>query len=267
MEIFGYIASLFIGISLGLVGAGGSILTVPVMVYLFHIPVMTATSYSLFIVGATSLMGACYQVKQDHVNGKVAITFSLVSLTMVFLVRYFVLPGIPPQLFVISGVAISYSLISMLLFSMLMILASRAMIRKKQQDGAETKAENSMMRLLLYGLLVGLVTGFLGAGGGFILIPALVLLLGFTMKDAIGTSLLIIAINSLFGFALDMGHILIDWQLLLIITGMATGGLVLGIAAGKNISAKKLKISFGWMIMLAGIMIMVKELAGFFTSY
>jgi uncharacterized membrane protein YfcA len=263
MAILGYIASFFIGVSLGLLGAGGSILTVPVMVYLFHVPVLEATSYSLFIVGVTSLLGACYQYKQENVQGKVAMLFGMVSLLVVSLIRKIVLPNIPSTLFVISGVNVTFSIISMLLFAIVMMLAAYAMIRRRKLEDEKRPSDRCTIRLVLCGVLVGSVTGFLGAGGGFFLIPSLVLLLGLPMKKAIGTSLLIIAINSIVGFSMDLQHVTIDWLLLGGVTLIAATGIYFGFMAGRKIPVAKLKVVFGWFVLLIGIMILVKELSSF----
>ena len=262
MELLGYLASLFIGISLGLVGAGGSILTVPVMVYLFGVPVMMASSYSLFIVGITSSLGALYQKKRGSVNGKVAALFCAVSLTEVFLIRNFVLPQIPAQLFLLDGVAVTFSFVSMAVFSLLMVAAALAMM-KKVPSGSGSPNGRRTKEVFLAAILVGLVTGFLGAGGGFIVIPALVLLLRLPMKEAIGTSLLIIAINSLIGFGLDLQHVTIEWHLLCLVTVLAAVGIFVGMLVGRKISTCQLKISFGWFVLLVGITILINEVSGF----
>lgn len=263
MAILGYIASLFIGVSLGLLGAGGSILTVPVMVYLFHVPVLEATSYSLFIVGVTSLLGACYQYRQENINGRVAVFFSIISLTIVSLIRKVVLPAIPSKLFVLYGANVTYSIVSMVLFAIVMMAAAYAMIgRRKLEDGNQVSNRNTG-RLIVCGVLVGLVTGFLGAGGGFILIPSLVLLLGLPMRKAIGTSLLIIAINSMVGFSMDLQHVTIDWSLLGGVTIIAATGILFGFMAGRKIPVVKLKAVFGWFVLLVAVAILVKELTSF----
>ena len=266
MEIIGYIVSLFIGVSLGLIGAGGSILTVPVMVYLFHVPVLEATSYSLFIVGSTSLLGAYYQYKQDQVNGKVAIFFGLVSMSVVSLIRNYVLPKIPDVLGRLHGVAITTSFVSMLMFSILMTVAAWAMIRKKQSGEVTAQPKRMSIRLLWCGIMVGLLTGFLGAGGGFVLIPSLVLFLGLSMKNAVGTSFLIIALNSLLGFSMDLHHMVIQWKLLGFVSLFAAGGILLGIVMSRKISAAQLKVSFGWFVLAVAVLILVKELGGFFIK-
>lgn len=261
MEIIGFIAVIFIGISLGLIGAGGSILTVPVMVYLFDVPVLMATSYSLFIVGITSLVGAVQKHKQGNVNYRIAIHFCLVSLIVVYVVRQFVIPAIPHKLFFFQGIAITSALVNMTLFACLMIAAAYSMIRRKHLHQSNSQG-HSFAPLFFCSVVVGLVTGLMGAGGGFLLIPALVLLLGLSMKEAIGTSLLIIASNSLIGFSLDINHFSMEWMFLGCVTLITITGLVIGLAIGKKIPARHLKIAFGWFVLFMGVFILLKE----FTS-
>jgi len=260
MEMLGYIVCLLVGLSLGLIGAGGGILTVPVMVYLFHIPVLLSTTYSLFIVGAASLVGAWYQYRRDHVNLRIAVIFCLLSMSVVFVIRHYLLPRIPGDLFVVSGVTVTMSFLCMVMFSMLMILVALAMILKKQPGTAGAEKGRSNLHILWCAILVGLLTGFLGAGGGFILIPSLVLFLGLSMKDAVGTSLLIIAMNSLTGFTMDLNHVTIQWPLLAGITLIAAGGLFLGTIISKRISAEQLKLFFGWFVLAVAVGILIKEL-------
>ncbi|GAO43041.1 sulfite exporter TauE/SafE family protein [Flavihumibacter petaseus] len=262
MELLGYIVCLLVGLSLGLIGAGGGILTVPVMVYLFHMPVLLATSYSLFVVGGVSLTGAWYQFRQQQVNLRVALLFCAVSMSIVFVVRHFVLPRIPDELFVLFGVPVTTSFCCMVLFAILMITAALAMIMKEPARDAAGGQQNTV-HVLWCGLVVGLLTGFLGAGGGFILIPALVLFLGLPMKEAVGTSLFIIALNSLAGFALDLDHVTIEWPLLAGITVVAATGMFAGAALGRRVSTERLKHAFGWFVLVVGVAILIRELTGF----
>lgn len=262
MEIAGYIASLLIGISLGLIGGGGSILTVPVMVYLFGLQPLLATSYSLFVVGSTSLVGAYSHYRKGQLNFKAALVFGAASIVTVFLTRRFLLPAIPEALR-FGNFTLPLSLLTMVLFAVLMLLASYSMIKSRPVADGEIKECRDCIRftkLLLYGVAIGLVTGLLGAGGGFLLIPALVFLLKLPMKKAIGTSLLIIALNSLIGFLGDLGHLFIDWPFLLTITVIAMAGIFGGIALGKNINSNQLKRGFGVFVLLMGIGILLKEL-------
>lgn len=264
MEIAGYLLAAVVGMSLGLIGGGGSILTVPILVYIMGINPVLATSYSLFIVGATSLVGAYNSYRSGWVNIKIALLFGLSSIITVFIVRKILMPLIPPVLFSNEHFSITQELATMVLFAVLMLLASIAMIKNTPEETGFDKSASSVQAnfftLLLYGIAIGLVTGFLGAGGGFLLIPALVLLVKIPMKKAIGTSLLIIALNSLIGFSGDIGHFVIDWKFLIIITLIAIAGVFMGGFLSKKIDGEKLKKAFGWFVLIMGIYILVKEL-------
>ena len=261
MEVIGYIASLLIGISLGLIGGGGSILTVPVMVYLFGLQPLLATSYSLFIVGSTSLVGAYTNFRKGLVNTKAALLFGASSIVTVFLTRKYIVPIIPENIMTIGNITVTGELLTMVLFAVLMLLASISMIRKRKESVEEKECKDCIRfgKLVFYGIAIGLVTGFLGAGGGFLLIPALVLLLNLPMKKAVGTSLMIIALNSLIGFTGDLGHFSIDWAFLLKITAIAVAGIFIGDVISKKIPGDKLKKGFGWFVLVMGIYILVKE--------
>lgn len=261
MEIIGYISSLIIGISLGLIGGGGSILTVPVLVYLFGVNPVLATAYSLFIVGATSLVGVFPKYKSGEVNLKTALIFGIPSIVAVFATRAFIVPAIPAEVFTIGDFAVSKSLLMMILFAVLMLFASVSMIRNKKR-GIEQSGEQrfNYPLILLEGAIVGVLTGLVGAGGGFLIIPALVLLSKLPMKQAVGTSLLIIAAKSLIGFTGDLGKQTMDWILLLPVTGLAIAGIFLGNALSKKIPADSLKKGFGWFVLVMGIYIIIKEL-------
>jgi uncharacterized protein len=262
MEIVGYIASLLIGISLGLIGGGGSILTVPVLVYLFGLQPLVATSYSLFVVGSTSLIGAINNFKKGLVNVKAALLFGSASIITVFLTRKFFVPVIPKNIVTIKGIDVTESLLVMILFAFLMLLSSISMIRNKKIETEQTECKDCFRftKLLGYGIAIGIVTGLLGAGGGFLLIPALVFLLKLPMKKAIGTSLMIIALNSLIGFTGDLGHFSIDWFFLLKITAIAVIGILIGGTVGKKLQGDKLKKGFGWFVLTMGIYILMKEI-------
>lgn len=262
MEVIAYIVAAFIGISLGLIGGGGSILTMPVLVYLFGVSPTLATSYSLFVVGSTSLIGAISNYRKGQVNIKAALFFGAASIVTVFLTRKFVVPLIPEYLFTIGSFRVSSALATMVFFGVLMLMASISMITSKQTEGEAQECKNCIkfFKLLGYGLSIGLVTGLLGAGGGFLLIPALVFLLKLPMKKAIGTSLLIIALNSLIGFAGDIGHFDIQWRFLITVTIVATLGLLIGNLISKKLPGEKLKKGFGWFVLIMGIYIILKEI-------
>jgi len=262
MEIIGYIASLVIGISLGLIGGGGSILTVPVLVYLLKVEPVVATAYSLFIVGSASLVGAFPKYKQGQVNLKTALIFGLPSIAAVFATRKFIVPQIPKEVFNIGDFVVTKSILMMVLFAILMVFASISMIRdkKKKEEAAVAEQKFNYPIILMEGAVVGTLTGLVGAGGGFLIIPALVLLSKLPMKQAVGTSLLIIAAKSLIGFTGDLSNYTMDWKLLLTVTALAIAGIFIGDALSKKIDGNKLKKGFGWFVLVMGIYIIVKEL-------
>ncbi len=270
MEVLGYLLAALVGISLGLIGGGGSILTVPILVYVMRINPVLATSYSLFIVGSTSMVGAFNNYRKGYVSIKTALLFGLSSIFTVFFTRKILIPRIPDVLVNRPHLQVTQSMATMLLFAILMMLASVSMIREKKEmiDNANDKLivrgniryDSHLARLLLYGVLIGLATGFLGAGGGFLLIPALVIVLKMPMKKAVGTSLLIIALNSLIGFTGDIGHFKFDWNFLTVITLIAVAGIFVGGFLAKRIEGDKLKKAFGWFVLIMGIYIFVKEI-------
>ncbi|SMD03175.1 sulfite exporter TauE/SafE family protein [Pedobacter nyackensis] len=261
MELIAYLATAFIGISLGLIGGGGSILTMPVLVYLFGINPLLATSYSLFVVGTTSLVGAINNYRKEQVHLKAAFFFGSASIITVFITRKFILPSVPTHVLTINGFTITSALVTMVLFGALMLLAATSMIKDQGSQDAEKECKDCLrfFNLFGYGVGIGLVTGLLGAGGGFLLIPALVFLVKIPMKKAIGTSLLIIALNSMIGFAGDLGHFAVNWKFLMGITSVAITGLFLGTIISKKIRGNQLKKGFGWFILLMGIFIILKE--------
>jgi uncharacterized membrane protein YfcA len=262
MEIIGYLASILIGISLGLIGGGGSILTVPVLVYLFHIEPVLATAYSLFIVGSSSLVGAWPKYKQGFVNLKTAIIFGIPSIASVYATRKFLVPAIPNELGEFWGIVVTKSLLMMMLFAILMVAASFSMIRSKASKETITEEEQKFNYplILLEGALVGILTGLVGAGGGFLIIPALVMLSKLPMKQAVGTSLLIIAAKSLIGFTGDLGNRTMDWTLLLSVTALAIAGIFIGDKLSKKIDGNKLKTGFGWFVLVMGLYIIAQQL-------
>jgi len=262
MEIAGYIASIFIGLALGLVGGGGSILTVPVLVYLFGIDAVMATGYSLFIVGFTSAIGSITYFKRGLVRLNTAVIFGVPSIIAVYLTRAYIVPAIPNEIGQIGSLLITKSILLLSLFALLMIAASYSMIKKNKAivvTDDVIKAPNIVI-VLIEGTVVGVLTGLVGAGGGFLIIPALVMLSKLSMKEAVGTSLVIIAAKSLLGFTGELKTPGLDWIFLLSVSAFALIGIFIGLALSSKIDGNKLKPAFGWFVLVMGLYILIKEL-------
>lgn len=261
LDLLGYFGALIIGVVLGLIGGGGSILTVPVLVYLLMINPVTATAYSLFVVGATTLVGAINSLKKKLVDFRTATVFAIPAFIAVYSTRKFLVPAIPELIFSFWGFEVTKDIGIMLFFAIIMVVASISMIKNNgKKEPAETKIKYNYPLIILEGLVVGVLTGVVGAGGGFLIIPALVLLAKLPMKKAVATSLLIIAVKSLIGFIGDIENLKIDWIFLLIFTGLSILGIFLGGYLNKYIDGKKLKTAFGWFVLVMGIYIIVKEI-------
>ncbi|MDF4204381.1 sulfite exporter TauE/SafE family protein [Maribacter sp. SA7] len=260
LHIFGYISALIIGISLGLIGGGGSILAVPVLAYLFSINEKAATAYSLFIVGASALVGGWKQHLKGYVDWRTAIVFGIPAIIGVTLVRHYVVPAMPNILFEIDNFQFTRRMAMFGLFAILMIPAAYSMLKKEKKIENTGVVAYNYPLILLEGLLVGSITGLIGAGGGFLIIPALVVLANVEMKVAVGTSLIIIAIKSLMGFFLgDAMTMLIDWEFLAIFTSISFVGIFIGSYLSSFIDGKKLKQGFGYFILVMAVFIFYME--------
>lgn len=261
LEIFGFIAALFIGLLLGLMGGGGSIVTVPVLVYLMHFSPVVATGYSLFVVGSTSAVGASMYWKRGLIDFKTALNFGAPASIAVYLTRQFIIPAIPEKMFEISTFHITKSIFLMLLFALILIMASMSMIKGRKE--LKKVAEQKYIRkrsVFLQGLGIGFLTGMVGVGGGFMIVPALVILSGLSMKRAVGTSLLIMAANSLIGFLGDIFTSDIEWGFLLLFTSISIIGIFAGNFLSKKIPGEKLRKGFGWFVLAMGVYILIKEI-------
>lgn len=263
MGILGLSLAIIVGVSLGLIGSGGSILTVPILVYVMGVEPVLATAYSLFIVGATALVGGIQSATQKKVDFKTVLIFGVPSIAAVFMTRLWLVPLIPKHIMTIGSFVVTKPIALMVLFAVVMIAASISMIMPSKNNNNDENAPMSYNypMILLEGMLVGVLTGLVGAGGGFLIIPALVLLAKMPMKLAVGTSLFIIAAKSLIGFVGDMqGDEIIDWTLLGSFTLAAAVGIFIGIFLAKKVEGDKLKTSFGWFVLVMGFYIIAKEL-------
>lgn len=266
MIITGFIAFLIIGLILGLIGGGGSILGVPVLVYLMCYSADVATGYSLFIVGLTSLIGAIAYLRKGEISAEAIFQFALASLTTVFCVRKFLMPSIPQTMY-IADFEISKHILIMVLFAILILCSSYSMIKKRKHNRINEVKWDEFARspmgvpfVILLGIVVGFITGFVGAGGGFIIVPVLIFFLRLNFKKAVGTSLCIIALNSLIGFIGNIGHQTIDWLFLCTISAICAAGILMGSLVSNKVSPQKLRPAFGWFTLIVGVFVLIKEL-------
>lgn len=261
MELLAYVLAILIGISLGLIGSGGSILTVPILVYMLGIDPLMATAYSLFIVGITALFGGVSYAKQRLVDFRMVWVFGIPSIFMVLATRTFIMPQIPSILFQTPDFSLTKSTFVMLLFAVIMLLASLSMIRSKQYESISEPTKFNYPGIFIKGLFLGLITGMVGAGGGFLIIPTLVIFGHMPMKRAVGTSLFIVAFNSLVGFLgfLEIDDHQIDWKMLSIFSVLSILGIFIGFQIAKHIEGAKLKRFFGWFVLLMGFYIIFRE--------
>lgn len=258
-EILGYLGALLVGFVLGLIGGGGSILTVPILVYLLAFNPIVATAYSLFIVGSSSLIGAIRKYKKNLLDIKTGLLFSFPSFISVYLTRRYLVPNLPETFFQINDFTLTKEIAVMLFFAIVMLLSSISMIRKKKEIVATVEAQPYYLTFV-QGFVIGAITGVIGAGGGFLYVPALVLWAKLPMKKAVGTSLIIITINSLIGFTGDMQNIDIQWSFLLTFSGLTIIGVLFGSYFSKNVSSQNLKKGFGYFTLIMACYIMYMEL-------
>ncbi|MBW8358876.1 MAG: sulfite exporter TauE/SafE family protein [Weeksellaceae bacterium] len=260
MEILGYFFAIVIGLVMGIIGGGGSILSVPVFAYIFNIDAITATTLSLFVVGVTSSAGSVGFIRQGTVNFRTALLFGLPSVLGILFSRRVVLPHLPPFIINRWGITLTKEMFVLVLFALLMLISAFKMIRKIDRQRIRKSDEVNYTLLMSQGLLVGIITGFIGAGGGFLIVPALVMLLRVSMKQAVATSLFIISINSLIGFVSSLDKVPIDWNFLLSFTALSVVGILIGVQIAKKIEGRKLRPMFGWFVLVMAIFIILNEL-------
>ncbi len=257
MIIFGYLAAILMGLILGLIGAGGSILTVPILVYCFKMPAFQATTYSLLIVGVTAFFGAISYQKKGLVDLKSAFIFAVPAAFCVFLTRSFLIPNLPEFIFNIHKEDAL-----MLGFALLMIVAATSMLKSKNLPQKNTENQKTSIAKLVFGSgAIGSLTGLVGVGGGFLIVPTLINLFALDAKKAIGTSLVVIAANSFIGFKSDVifGEKL-DWLMLLSLCLATLIGMIAGIFLSKKIDSSSLKKIFAYFVILVAILIFTQTL-------
>lgn len=263
IDLLGYLSALFIGLTLGLIGGGGSILAVPVLVYLFVLDETLATGYSLFIVGCSALVGGVQQYVRGNVDFRTAIVFGVPAIISVTIVRSLLIPALPNELFSTGDFTITRRMGILGLFALVMIPAAFAMLKTRQKEEISkslNKKTYNYSLILFEGVVIGGITGLVGAGGGFLIIPALVILTKLNMKKAIGTSLVIVTLKSLTGFFLgDALTMDIDWFFLLSFTTVAIIGIFIGTKINTIIDGSKLRKGFGYFILLMAAFIFYME--------
>lgn len=252
--IIALVLAVLVGVSLGLLGGGGAILTVPILTYIVGMEPREAIASSLFIVGVTSVVGMLRHAKEQRVRWKVGLTFGAASMAGAF----------------IGGITGGYvpGVVLMILFAIMMVVVATAMIRGRKNaatvDGEEKELRFS--RVLIYGLLIGFATGLVGAGGGFLIVPALNLLGGLPMAVAVGTSLLVIVMNASAGFAGYLFSVSLNWPIVLAFAAAAIAGSFLGVKLAGIIPDKALRKGFGFFVLAMGIFVLSQEIPSLLIS-
>jgi uncharacterized membrane protein YfcA len=261
MEWLGYIGALFIGIVMGLLGGGGAILSVPILVYIMNVEAGLATAYSLFVVGTTALAGSVRYWRHHEVHYKAALYFLIPSVIFVYFTRLYLVPSIP-QVIRFAGMEMEKGTMLMLLFAAVMVVAGVSMIRGRIRIAKpHTSATSLAIWVSLWGTVVGFLAGLLGAGGGFMIVPVLVLFMGLPMKTAVGTSLVVIAGQSLTGFVGALqAHEEMHWPFLLQFSSFAFAGMFIGTLISRKSHPENLKKLFGYFVLLMGSVIIALEL-------
>jgi uncharacterized protein len=259
IHITGYFFSILIGFSLGILGGGGSILTIPVLVYFFGIDPVIATTYSLFIVGLTAVSGSITNYRMNNVDYRTVVLFGTPSIAVLFIVRKWLVNLIPSTIFKSGDFIITKSMFIMIIFSALMLISGLSMI--KATTYSPSKEKQSFTKLIIQGCITGAVTGFIGIGGGFIIVPSLVLFAGLSMKKAIGTSLTIITINCIVGLVSNLTAAQsVNFVFLSTFSALAILGILAGTWATRFIPEKRLKPFFGWIILAMSVIVFLKVL-------
>lgn len=253
MTLLGGALALLVGLVLGLLGGGGSVLTVPVLIYVLHVPVKPAIAMSLCVVGLVAFIGFISHLRQGTVAAKVALVFGPFAV----IAAYFsarIAKHIP-------------SVVQLVLFAVVGLAGSYLMLRGGFKRTAQSEAapydfhpdHRTKVLLALQGLGVGFLTGIIGVGGGFLIVPALVLVAGMPMRLAVGTSLLVITMNALSGFAGYLGHTDIDWTLVAWFTSVAALGSIIGTVVSKRVPQQHLRQVFGYLLIVVSLYVLYRR--------
>jgi len=258
LDYLGYFALIGIGLILSLTGAGGSLLSLPILIYLFSLDVVTASSYSLFIVGTTSLIGAWLEHKRQQVDVRSGIVFGICSVIAIFATRRWIIPSIPDEILLSDSLTVTKRVLMLGIFALLAI-SSSVIILLKHTWTPSHGVGNRLKFLIPAGIATGIVVGLAGVGGGFLILPSLLLFARLPFKPAVGTTLLIIGFNSMLGFLGDVINYPINWLFLLLITGFAIVGMLLGHLYSTKIPLHYLRLAFAWIVLTIAVAMMVTE--------
>lgn len=260
MEVLGFTISVLMGVSLGLLGGGGSIFAVPVLVYIFGIDATHSSMYSNFMVGITAGIGFYGYYLRNLICFKSALGFLLPALTSLFWFKEFLIPQFPDTFQVFNIQPVSKSSLILIITGLLMIIASIRMFSKNENKGINRSNEVKPVYLNLSGMVIGGLSAFIGIGGGFLIVPALAVFAKLPMKKAIGTALFIILLKSIMGFLIDFNQYQFDWTFLIKFSAFGMVGMLAGIYLSGLVSNEKLKKGFAWLIFGVGSMVLIKEL-------
>jgi uncharacterized membrane protein YfcA len=246
MLLLAFALSLMIGVVLGMLGGGGAILMLPMLVYAIGVDPRTAIAMSLFVIGATSLFGLGMHARTGAVRWKPGAMFGAAAMVGAF-----------------AGGRLAHfvpTTVLLILFALVMVTSAIAMMRQKTTLPHAAARPARMGRMLGLGAAVGLLSGLVGAGGGFLIVPSLVLLGGLSMRESVATSLFVIAMQSLAGFAGHVNHVSLDWTLALGITAAAGAGSLLGARVGRLVSPSRLRRAFAWLVVAMALFTFAKQL-------
>ncbi len=263
IHILGYVGAVVTGLVLGLLGGGGALLSIPVLVYFFQIPASIATGYSLFLVGVTASGGAIQNIRNKMINYRVALYYGLPSTVTVYLVRRFLIPSLPDTILSLGSFTLDKNHLILFILVAVMLIAAYKMITAVHTPLVDEPSNKGteIIKLVAYAVVIGSFLGLVGAGGGFLMIPALVLFAHLPMRKAVATSLLIVAANSFIGFIGDLqSSMVMDWTFLLVFAGFSLLGIFTGTYLHHYINGDKMKKPFGWFILAVAIMMIVREL-------